>query len=113
MYFNRNIKEFGHCTNIHGHNYALEITVQGEVNKETNCILNLHKLKNIVDREVIDILDHKYLNDILPGGRDKPITLEILGDWVWKQLSNKITGAKLYKIKIWETPENSLEIFGS
>ena len=65
----RNIKEFGHCTNIHGHNYILEVTVQGDVNKETGCILNLHKLKSLVDKEVVDILDHKYLNDILPGGK--------------------------------------------
>src|SRR5262245_6506509 len=63
---------YGRCNNPngHGHNYVLEVTVAGEVDPETGMVMDLKELKKVLDREIIDRVDHKNLNmdvDFLKG----------------------------------------------
>ena len=59
-----NLATYGKCNNPygHGHNYALEVTVSGQVNPQTGMVCNLVDLDDAVRREVLDRFDHENLN---------------------------------------------------
>ena len=59
----RNRRVFGGCYNRHGHNYDLEVTVEGEVDPETGYVIDLGDLKRRLHEIVVDDVDHKFLND--------------------------------------------------
>ncbi len=82
---------FGKCSNFHGHNAKLEVTVSAMDGLKDGMVINFVKLKEIVEDTVIDKLDHKLLNDIL----ELP-TSENLIKWIWDQL--ELTLEKEYVI---------------
>ncbi len=109
-----NYKLFGKCSNPngHGHNYTIEITVAGEVDPYTGFVLDLKKLKEIIQNEIIIHVDHKNLNvdtqfmkGIIPTSENICIAL-------WKQLEDKIPNGKLFSIKLYETENNYFEYRG-
>lgn len=53
-------------SNWHGHNYVLELTVEGEVDPETGFVVNLRDVKAVAEREIVDVVDHKNLNLDVP-----------------------------------------------
>ncbi len=59
-----NRRLYGKCANLngHGHNYTLEVTVRGEVDPTTGFVIDLKELKDIMNREVVETLDHRHLN---------------------------------------------------
>src|SRR5664279_1128978 len=59
-----NRRVFGKCANLngHGHNYTLEVTVKGEIDPTTGFVVDLKQLKDILNREVVDAMDHRHLN---------------------------------------------------
>src|SRR3954465_11466665 len=63
-----NQRVFGKCANLngHGHNYVLEVTVKGEINARTGFVVDLKELKDIMNREVVDAMDHRHLNKEVP-----------------------------------------------
>ena len=109
-----NFEIYGKCANPHGHghNYEIEVTVAGEPDKDTGMILDLKKLSEIIEREIIDKVDHKHLNievDFLKGILP---TAENLAIAFWKILKPKIEAGKLYSIKVSETTNNFAEYRG-
>jgi 6-pyruvoyltetrahydropterin/6-carboxytetrahydropterin synthase len=94
----------GKCQFLHGHTYFLYVTVQGQIDKKSGLVLDFKILKNIVEKKVLDVLDHKYLNEII-----KQPTAENIAVWVWKHLEKELN---LYKIEIWETPDSYVEYYG-
>ena len=60
-----NLKTYGFCNNPsgHGHNYELEVTVRGEPDPITGMVIDLKRLKDIIQKEIITHVDHKHLND--------------------------------------------------
>jgi len=85
----------GACRNMHGHNYTLEVRVDGDVDPETGMVIDFDELLRAVDEQVLSRLDHAYLNDVM----DIP-TAENIARWVWGQLSSRLTG--LAEITIYE-----------
>ena len=87
----------GDCKRLHGHTYRLHVTLNGKVD-EDGFIMDFKKIKEIVKDNVLDILDHNYINDII----EQP-TAENMCFWIWSKLK---PGFKemLYEIKLWETP---------
>src|SRR3954447_20741119 len=63
-----NARVFGKCSNLngHGHNYTLEVTAPGEANPQTGFVVDLKELKDVMDREVVDAMDHRHLNKEVP-----------------------------------------------
>ena len=63
-----NQRIFGKCNNPngHGHNYTLEVTVKGEVDPRSGFVVDLKQLKEILHREVLDAMDHRFLNKEVP-----------------------------------------------
>lgn len=107
----RNFEVYGKCAspNGHGHNYEIEVTVAGEPDRETGMILDLKRLSDIVDAEILSKVDHKHLNfdvDFLNGIIP---TAENLAAVFWRILCPKITAGRLYSIRVYETPNNFAE----
>lgn len=96
-------KYHGKCENLHGHNYKLIITIAGEV-QEDGMVMDFKIIKQIVNEEVIDVIDHTHLNDRL----DNP-SAENLAVWIWDKLKDKLP---LEKIAIYETEDYVAEYRG-
>ena len=103
-----NDKIYGMCNNPmgHGHNYELEITVKGTAHPVTGMVFDLKELKDIVQRVIIDRVDHKHLNFDVDFMRDIVPTAENIVVAFWEQLKNKIPAGELYELKLYETPRN-------
>lgn len=103
-----NKKIFGKCSyeGGHGHNYKLEVTVCGEINKETGMIIDVKELKEIVEGEIIEKLDHKNLNTDVDFLKNTIPTIENITLKIWDILKNKIKKGRLYEIKLFETENN-------
>lgn len=91
----------GECKNLHGHTYKLEITIRGEIDHR-GIVIDFNELKEIVKEKVIDVLDHKYLNEIF----DFNPTCENILIWIFNEIDNAIKKDKcwLKKVVLWETP---------
>src|SRR5260370_16357491 len=68
-----NQRIFGKCNNPngHGHNYTLEVTVKGEVDQKSGFVVDLKHLKDVMNSEVIEAMDHRHLNKELPEFRHR------------------------------------------
>ncbi len=107
---------FGKCANKnwHGHNFTLFVTVKGVPNKDTGFVMNLKKLSEIINTQVIESLDHKNLNLDVSYLTGIMASTENLAIAIWDQLANEIekNGGELAKIKLIETENNFVEYFG-
>ncbi len=109
-----NQRVFGKCANRngHGHNYVLEVTVAGEVDSQTGFVVDLKQLKDVLNREVVDVWDHRHLNLEIPEFRDRVPTVENLAVSAWQRLDGKIAGARLERVRVYETPELFADCYG-
>ena len=109
-----NTKLFGKCGNPkgHGHNYVLEITVKGSVDTKTGFFINVDTLKEIIHREVVDLLDHRFLNLEIDYFKENIPTCENMARWIWDRLERKLEGCSLYRVKLYETRDNFVEYYG-
>ncbi len=103
-----NRRIFGKCNNPggHGHNYMLEVTIWGELAPETGMVIDLTKLKKIMDREIVKKVDHKNLNSDVPFLKGTIPTAENLALCFWKILAPRIKTGRLYEIKLYESVRN-------
>ena len=110
----QNQRIFGKCNNLngHGHNYTLEVTVKGSVDAQTGFVVDLKQLKDIMNREVVDALDHRYLNKEVPEFATQIPTTENIAIAVWKRLRDKLNVAKLHRVRIYETPDLWADYYG-
>jgi 6-pyruvoyltetrahydropterin/6-carboxytetrahydropterin synthase len=70
----------------HGHNFVLEVTLEGEPDPVTGMVYDLKKLKEILDREIVRTFDHRFLNlEVPPFDRVIP-TPENMAIEIWKRL---------------------------
>ncbi|HLX43127.1 MAG TPA: 6-carboxytetrahydropterin synthase [Bryobacteraceae bacterium] len=93
--------------NGHGHNYVLEVTVEGETDPVTGMVFDLRELKEILNREVVEPMDHRFLNrEVPPFDRVVPTT-ENLAAEIWKRLESPINrpGVKLRNVRVYETSD--------
>ncbi|MBK7868059.1 MAG: 6-carboxytetrahydropterin synthase [Ignavibacteriales bacterium] len=102
------------CNNYHGHghNYVLEVVVEGEIDERTGYVIDLKVLKKIIIENVIRKVDHKHLNLDVDFMKDVIPTAENIAVKIWEQLVDKIPNGRLYKIRLSETENNYVEYFG-
>lgn len=100
---------FGKCNSFHGHNYYMEVTLAGEINPESGYVMDLKKLKEILNDSIIIKVDHKFLNDVELFKGIIPTT-ENMAVIFWNELKDLLKGDnyRLYSIKIYETEKNSV-----
>ncbi len=93
----------GKCKNVHGHSYRLEVTVCGPVQKsgpEEGMVMDFGKLSDLVKREIIEMWDHTYLNDVVSFTP----TAENLANEILRRLQEK--GLSVQRIELWETKKS-------
>src|SRR5450631_728962 len=102
-----NRRIFGKCNNPngHGHNYVLEVTVGGEADPATGMVLNLTDLKELLDREVMQRMDHRFLNYEVPELAGQIPTCENVAAVLWRLLAPKIAKGKLDRVRLYESPD--------
>jgi 6-pyruvoyltetrahydropterin/6-carboxytetrahydropterin synthase len=102
-----NRRIYGLCNNpnFHGHNYELEVSVEGEIDARTGYVADLGEVKRVVEELVVRHLDHRNLNLDVPEFRDRVPTTENLVVVVWKLLEGRLPG-RLRRLVLWETPRN-------
>jgi 6-pyruvoyltetrahydropterin/6-carboxytetrahydropterin synthase len=108
-----NCRVFGKCNNPfgHGHNYVLEVSVSGKVDPATGMIANLADLDGFVKSAVLQVFDHKSLNDDVPIFQEKVPTTENLCIDIYERLKS-FSHATLERVRIEETRNNSFEYAG-
>lgn len=109
-----NRRIFGKCNNPHGHghNYTLEVTVKGQIDERSGFVVDLKQLKDIMNREVIDAVDHRFLNEEVKEFRDRIPTTENLAVTIWKWLQPKLNVARLHRVRLYETPDLFVDYYG-
>ncbi len=105
---------YGKCNNPfgHGHNYAVEITVSGQVDPQTGMVCNLTDLDGFVSREVVERYDHQNLN-LLPEFKERVPTTENLCVVIHEIVKRGFKFAHLERVRIEETMMNSFEYMGN
>lgn len=110
-----NRRVFGACSNPHwhGHNYELEVTVEGEVDPETGFVMNLKELRDRVEDLVVADVDHRNLNlevEWLEGTNPSTENLVVA---IWDRLAGALPdGVELDRLVLRETPRNYVEYTG-
>lgn len=109
-----NRRIFGKCNNPHGHghNYTLEVTVAGEVDRTTGMVLDLKDLKALLEREVLQLMDHKFLNKEVESFATKIPTTENIAVEIWNLLAPKLSAGKLHRIRLYETADLYVDYYG-
>jgi 6-pyruvoyltetrahydropterin/6-carboxytetrahydropterin synthase len=98
----------------YGHNYELEVVVEGAVDPETSMVVNLTDLDRILKEEVDRPLDHRQLNRDVPEFASTPPTAENVAAWIWKRVGARIEREKwpcrIVHLRLRLTPHFSVEI---
>ena len=111
----KNEEIFGLCAspNWHGHNYELDVVVEGDIAQETGFVFDLKQLRELVERAVIADVDHRNLNLDVPWLEGRNPTTENLVVAIWKRLQPELpAGVRLTRLVLWETPRNWVEYSG-
>ncbi|MHB8654288.1 MAG: 6-carboxytetrahydropterin synthase [Terriglobia bacterium] len=98
--------------NGHGHNYTLDVTVAGEVDGTTGMVMDLKDLKKLLESQVLQLMDHRFLNKEVPVFAKTIPTTENIAIEIWKLLSPKLAHGKLHRIRLYETPDLFVDYFG-
>ena len=111
-----NRRLFGPAANPHGHghNYVLEVSLEGDPDPVTGMVLDLKELKEILNREIVDPYDHRFLNyEVPPFDRVVP-TVENIARDIWERLEAKLNqpGRKLHGVRVYETPDLFVDYCG-
>ena len=102
----RNYK--GKCENVHGHNYRVRITVQGDQLDSTGLLVDFLDVKGLIGG-VVDYLDHQFINDLPPFDQLNPSAENIAKyfyDCVSGGLKNEVP-VRVSEVKVWETDTSS------
>ena len=110
----RNRETYGLCNNPnwHGHNYELDVTVEGEVDPETGYALDLKRIRDLVEERVVRDVDHRNLNLDVTWMKGVIPSTENLVVAIWNRLDGQLPAGRLARLVLWETPRNSVEYEG-
>ncbi len=98
----------GKCENVHGHNYRCEVTLQGERLDAIGLLVDFVELKKAV-HEVLDRMDHQWLNDFPPFDTINP-SAENMAKYIYDEVSAGLRtkdGVRVGSVKLWETDTSS------
>jgi len=105
-----NLRLFGKCVSLHGHNYVLEVVVQGGIDEATGYVMDLKSLADIIGSQVIRDVDHRNLNADVPWLKGRIPTTENLASAIWERLLHELPAGLLRSVRVWETEKNWAEV---
>ena len=110
-----NNRVFGKCNNpnFHGHNYKLEVELDGPIDPETGYVLDMKRLSDIIKQEIIERFDHRNLNLDCEEFKDLIPSAENIALVCWNILRKQLPMELKLKIRLWETPRNGVEYDGN
>ena len=97
----------GECENQHGHNWKVEAFSRGNELDKSNLLVDFKVLKKELNK-VIDILDHKDINELEQFKGISPSS-EIIAKFIYDELKQKIP--QVYKVAVWETVNSCASYF--
>lgn len=111
----KNLEVFGKCSypNFHGHNYALEVWVEGEIDPETGFVIDLKDLKHIIRDSVVERFDHRNLNLDCPEFKGLNPTTENIAKVVWNILREQLDSKFQLEVQLSETEKNKVSYSGN
>jgi 6-pyruvoyltetrahydropterin/6-carboxytetrahydropterin synthase len=98
----------------HGHNYAVEVTLDGEPDAATGMVYDLKQLKQVLNQEVVEPMDHRFLNyEVPPFDRVVPTT-ENLAAEIWRRLAPHFDrgAARLHQVRVYESEDLFVDYLG-
>lgn len=95
----------------HGHNYVVEVTLSGEPDPVNGMVLDLKELKTILEREVVEPYDHRFLNYEVPPFDKKVPTVENIAIDIWRRIEPSLA-PRLHAVRVYETPDLYVDYFG-
>jgi 6-pyruvoyltetrahydropterin/6-carboxytetrahydropterin synthase len=107
-----NRRLFGKCTNLHGHNYAVEVVVAGDIDAASGYVFDLKELADVISKQVIRDVDHRNLNTDVPWLKGCIPTAENLAQAFWDRLEPELPERLLRSVRVWETDKNWAEVGG-
>lgn len=110
----KNDAVFGKCNNpnFHGHNYVMEVWIEGDIDPETGYVIDLKILKDIIKEEIVERFDHKNLNLDCSEFENLIPTAENIILVSWNLLRSRLDEKFKLKLKLWETENNIFEYEG-
>jgi 6-pyruvoyltetrahydropterin/6-carboxytetrahydropterin synthase len=98
--------------NGHGHNYILEVTLEGDPDPVTGMVMDLKQLKDVLEEEVVAPMDHRFLNYEVPPFASLVPTIENIAREIWRRLDPRLTTARatLAKVRLFEGPDLFVEV---
>ena len=110
----KNSAVFGKCNNpnFHGHNYVLEVWIEGAIDTETGYVIDLKIVKDLIKNEITDRFDHKNLNLDCKEFLNLNPTAENIAVVCWNLLRAELDTKYELIIKLWETENNLVEYNG-
>ena len=102
-----NQRIFGKCNNPHGHghNYTLEVTVKGQVDPRSGFVVDLKELKEILEREIMQRMDHRFLNYEVAELKGQIPTCENVARVIWNLLEPRIPQGRLHRVRLYESAD--------
>lgn len=99
----RNYK--GKCENVHGHNFKVQVRIEGESLDEAGMLVDFIDVKNVM-RGVIDRLDHQFLNEVAPFDQKNP-SAENIAEYFHVEISQGLASTpvpvRISEVRVWET----------
>lgn len=98
--------------NGHGHNYVVEVTVEGDPDPVTGMVIDLKRLKEIMEEEIVGPMDHRFLNyEVKPFDAVVPTAENVAGE-IWRRLEKRIPGPEmsLARVRLFETPDLFVDV---
>ncbi len=106
-----NVRAYGKCNHVHGHghNYVLEVTVAGVPDRASGMLVDLDRLDEVVNREIVDRYDHRNLDLDIEELRGRPTTSENVAQAIFDRL-DEVLGPLLSRVRLLETARNAFEV---
>lgn len=111
----QNRELYGEASRNHGHNYVLEVSLEGEPDPGTGMIYDLRRLKEILTHEVTQSMDHRFLNrEVPPFDRIVP-TPENIAVEIWRRLAPHFASGqpRLHGVRLYETEDLFVDYHGA
>jgi 6-pyruvoyltetrahydropterin/6-carboxytetrahydropterin synthase len=109
---NRALYGEGSNPNGHGHNFVVEVTVEGVPDPVTGMVMDLKDLKDILEEEVVEPMDHRFLNHEVPPFDHVVPTTENVATEIWRRLDPRVSmeGASLSRVRLFETADLYVDV---
>jgi 6-pyruvoyltetrahydropterin/6-carboxytetrahydropterin synthase len=101
--------------NGHGHNYVFEVTVEGDPDPVNGMVIDLKRLKEMLEEEVIEPMDHRFLNyEVPPFDEIVPTTANVALE-IWRRMERRLAGADLVlaRVRLYETADLFVDVTAS